>query len=347
VDTESDQDVRARAATQLRDMIMGFRVTQLLHVAATLNIADHLADAPLAAGPLARRVGADESALRRVLRALASLGILVETDGTFTLTALGQLLRRDVPGSLNGLAVIYGDDWLWRVYGQLLESVATGQSAFAHVHGMPFYEYLDHDRRAAAQFHEAMATYSRLEVAAIAEAYDLAADSTVVDVGGGDGTLLAALLSAHPLLSGVLFDQPAVVAGAEQVFAAAKVAARATWVGGDFFSSPLPEGDVYVLKSVIHNWDDEAAERILKSCRRAMTPDARLLLAERVVPPDDGPSEAKLFDINMLVVVGGRERTEAEYGGLLERSGFALVRVIPTKSPLSLLEARPAGATRC
>lgn len=330
-------------STRLRDMIMGFRVTQLLYVAAKLHLADHLADAPQTAGALARIVGADESALRRVLRALVGLGVLAETDGTFALTTLGQLLRRDLPDSLHGLAVLYGDDWLWRAYGQTLQSVLTGRPAFAHVHGAPFYEYLDQDSGAASQFHDAMATYSRLEAAAIAEAYDFAPNSTVVDVGGGEGALLVALLSAHSSLSGVLFDQPAVVARAEHVFAAAGVAPRAAWVGGDFFSSVLPDGDVYVLKSVVHNWDDEAAERVLHSCRRAMRPHARLLIAERVVPIDNAPSEAKLFDINMLVVVGGRERTETEYRGLLERTGFTLVRVIATNSPLSLIEARPAA----
>ena len=341
MDSEWDLEVRTQAAMRLRDMIMGFRVTQLLYVAASLHLADHLADTPQAAAVLARTVGADEAALRRVLRALVGLGILIETDGTFALTTLGQLLRRDLPDSLHGLAVLYGADWLWRAYGQMLHSALTGHTAFAHVHGTPFYEYLEQNSRAASQFQEAMATYSRLEAAAIAEAYDFPANSTVVDVGGGQGTLLATLLSAHPSLTGVLFDQPAVVARAEHVFAAAGVAPRATWVGGDFFSSVLPDGDIYVLKSVVHNWDDEAAERLLQSCRRAMRHDARLLLAERVVASDNAPSEAKLFDINMLVIVGGRERTEAEYRRLLERSGFALIRVVATKSPLSLIEAQP------
>lgn len=341
MDSERDVDVRAQAAARLRDMIMGFRVTQLLYVAARLHLADHLADTPQPATELARLVGADEAALRRVLRALAGLGILIETDGAFALTTLGQFLRRDLPDSLHGIAVLYGDDWLWSAYGQMLHSALTGHTAFAHVHGTPFYEYLDRNTSAAAHFQDAMASYSRQEATAIAEAYDFPANSTVVDVGGGQGTLLAALLSAHPSLSGVLFDQPAVVARAEQVFAAAGVAPRATGVGGDFFSSVLPEGDVYVLKSVVHNWDDQAAERLLQSCRRAMRPGARLLIAERVVPSDNAPSEAKLFDINMLVIVGGRERTQAEYRRLLERSGLALLRVIPTKSPLSLIEAQP------
>jgi SAM-dependent methyltransferase len=191
-----------------------------------------------------------------------------------------------------------------------------------------------------------MATYSRLEAAAIVAAYDFPDGATVVDVGGGQGTLLAAILREHPSLMGVLFDQPDVVARAEQVFRTAGVAPRATCIGGDFFSAVLPAGDLFLLKSVMHNWDDDAAERLLQSCRRAMRPDARLLIAERIVPNDNAPSEAKLFDINMLAIVGGRERTEAEFQRLLQKSGFSLARVIATKSPLSVIEAQPTRLSR-
>jgi SAM-dependent methyltransferase len=161
----------------------------------------------------------------------------------------------------------------------------------------------------------------------------------VVDVGGGNGTLLAVLLTANPALRGVLFDQPAVVSDAERVFTAAGVSARARWVGGDFFSDLPSDGDTYLLKSVLHNWTDADAQRILECCHRAMAPGARLLVAERIVPADAGPSEAKLFDINMLVVLGGRERTEADYHRLLEASGFAVRRVIETKSPVGIIAA--------
>jgi SAM-dependent methyltransferase len=273
------------------------------------------------------------------MRALTGIGIFTETDGSFALTAIGQLLRRDVAGSLNGVAALYGEEWLWSVYGRTLHSVQTGEPAFAGVHGMSFYEFLDTHPGPATQFQSAMGAFSRLEAAAIAEACDFAGSSTVVDVGGGNGTLLAVLLAAYPSLHGVLFDQPRVVSDAERVFAESGVSARARWVGGDFFSGLPSHGDVYLLKSVLHNWTDADARRILACCHRAMAPGARLLVAERIVRTDAGPSEAKLFDINMLVVVGGRERTEAEYRRLLEVSGFTVRRVIGTKSPVSVIEA--------
>jgi SAM-dependent methyltransferase len=338
----SDEPIKPVA--RLREMIMGFRMTQLLYVAAKLNLADQLATAPQSAHQLAHTVGADASSLRRLLRALAGAGLVVETNGTFELTAVGELLRRDRPGSLHAVAALYGEEWLWRAYGRMLHSVQTGEPAFTHVHGLSFYDYLSHDPTAAAQFQHAMSEYSRLEADAIAAAYDFSGHSTVVDIGGGKGTLLAKLLSAHGGLSGVLFDLPEVVLGADHVFTLAGVSSRASWVGGDFFSAVPHDGDLYLLKSVLHNWDDEAAARLLQCCHRAMGPHARLLVAERVVPADNAPSEAKLFDINMLVVVGGRERTEAEYRELFKRSGFALARVIPTNSPLSLIEAQPVSA---
>jgi SAM-dependent methyltransferase len=332
-------------AARLRDMIMGFRVTQMLYVAARLNLADHLAATPQSAEQLAARTGTDPPSLRRIMRALTSIGIFTEADGSFALTAAGQLLRRDVAGSLNPLAVLYGEEWLWSVYGRMLHSVQTGEPAFAKVHGMSFYGFLDTHPEPGMQFQAAMSAYSHLEATAIAEAYDFAGRSTVVDVGGGSGTLLAVLLTVYPSLRGVLFDQPAVVADAERVFADAGVAARASWVGGDFFSALPSHGDVYLLKSVLHNWSDKDAQRILQCCRRAMAPGARLVLAERVVPADAKLSEAKLFDINMLVVAGGRERTEAEYRQLLEGSGFTLMRVLETRSPISILEARRSHAS--
>ena len=223
-------------------MIMGFRTTQLLYVAAKLNLADHLANAPQEADQLARAVGVDPPSLRRVLRALTSVGVLVETNGTFALTSLGELLCSNVPGSIYGVAALYGEDWLWRAYGRMLHSVQTGQPAFAQVHGMPFYEYLDREPGAAADFQRAMSEFSRLEAAAIASVYEFSGRTTVVDVGGGQGTLLATLLNAHEDLSGVLFDLPDVVAGAEAVFTKSGVASRASSVGGDFFRRFPPEG---------------------------------------------------------------------------------------------------------
>lgn len=334
----------AAAAATLRQLIMGFRVTQLIHVAAKLDIADHLRLGPRTPHQLAQVVGAEPRALHRLLRALASLGIFAETEaGAYELTPSAQLLRSDVPGSLRGIALLYGAEWLWHAYGRTFQSVQTGHAAFERVHGQPLYDYLRHAPAAADQFHDAMSGFSDQESAALLAAYDFSEVATVVDIGGGHGALLAALLRRQPRLSGIVLDLPEVIAGAERLLADAGVAARATCVAGDFFSEVPGGGDVYLLKSVLHNWDDGTVVSILHRCREAMTRGSRLLVIERVVPPGNGPSEAKLFDISMLVVVGGQERTEAEYRMLFQVAGFELTRVIPTGSPHSLIEGVPVG----
>ena len=332
------------ATATVRQLIMGFRATQLIYVAAKLGLADQLVQGPQTPQQLARTVGANPQALYRLLRALASLGLFAETaDGAFAVTPLAQLLQANVAGSLRGLALLYGEEWLWQAYGRMLYSVQTGQPAFDYTHGEPLFDYLHHHPAAAALFNEAMSGYSAQEAAAILAAYDFSGVSMVVDLGGGHGALVTALLQAYPHLSGIVFDQAAVVEGARRRLADAGVGARASCVAGDFFAAVPSGGDVYVLKSVLHDWDDAAALRILRSCRRAMGQQARLLVIERVVPPRNTPAEAKLFDINMLVVAGGQERTEREYDALFQAAGFKLTRIIPTRSPLSLIEGVPAA----
>jgi SAM-dependent methyltransferase len=333
------------AAATLRQMIMGFRVTQLVYVAAKLGLADHLRPGPQSPQELAQAAGAEPQALRRLLRALASLGLFTELDdGAFALTPLAELLQSDTADSLRSLALLYGEEWLWHAYGRMLYSVQTGQPAFEQAHGQPLYDYLHDHPPAAALFHQAMSGYSAQEAAAILAAYDFSEATTVVDVGGGHGVLVAALLQALPHLSGVVFDLALVVADARRLLADAGVAARSRYVAGDFFAAVPGGGDVYLLKSVLHNWDDAAAVRILRRCRQAMAEHARLLVVERVIPPGNTPAEAKLFDINMLVVVGGQERTEAEYRALFLAAGFNLTQIVPTHSHLSLIEGTPAAA---
>src|SRR5215475_7964346 len=278
------------AGAALRHLIMGFRSTQLIHVAAKLGLADRLKAGPQTAQALAEAVGAEPRALYRVLRALASLGIFAESSGGgFTLAAL------------------YGEEWLWDAYGRTLHSVLTGAPAFERTHGTAFFEYLDHHATAATLFHDAMTGYSAQEAEAILAGYDFSRVTNIVDVGGGHGALLARLLRAHRGLSGVVLDLPASGPGAQRLLAEAGVAERGMFAAGDFFDAIPRGGDVYLLKSVIHNWHDEAAVRILRRCREAMAEDARLLVIERIIPPGNAPAEAKLFDINMLVVIGGRE----------------------------------------
>jgi O-methyltransferase domain/Dimerisation domain len=337
-----EQNIEIAAAEALRQMIMGFRATQLIHVAAKLGIADRLQELPQTAAQLAPVVGAEPQALHRVLRALASLGIFREMDdGRFDLTPLAHLLRRDATGSMRNLALIYGEEWVWQAYGQMLHSVQTGEPAFEAAHGKALFDYLEHQPAARTHFQDAMSSYSAQEAAAILAAYDFARIGKVVDIGGGHGALIAALLQAHSKLSGIVFDLPAAAPGAARLLADAGVAHRATFIPGDFFHAIPPGGDRYLLKSVLHNWDDDAVVRILRKCYEAMAPDARLLVAERVIPRGNGPSEAKLFDINMLIMLRGRERTEHEYAALFQQAGFELTRVIPTRSTHSLIEGVP------
>lgn len=324
----------------LREQIMGFRTTQMIHVAARLGLADLLAAGPRSVAELAAAAGAEPQALHRLLRALASLGIFAQDEaGDFVLTAQAELLRSDVQGSLRDIALLYGEDWLWQAYGNMTHSVRTGAPAFTKTHGQPFYSYLHEHPRAAARFNAAMNGFSGHETAAILEAYDFSAARSVVDIGGGHGALLAALLRAHPQLTGTLFDLPSVVAGAELALGEMGIAERVRTVAGDFFDEAPAGADLYVMKSVLHNWDDADASRILATCRTAMKPEARLLAIERVLPQGNAPAEAKLFDINMLVVAGGCERTELEYRRLLEAAGLELGRIAATRSPLSVIVA--------
>jgi hypothetical protein len=331
-----------QAAATLRQLIMGFRTTQLIHVAAKLGLADRLQQGPQTAAALAQAVGAEPQALYRLLRALASIGIFSESgDGRFVLTPLARRLQSGAERSQRGLALLYGEQWIWHAYGRMLDSVQTGAPAFEEVHGEPLFQYLAHHPAAATRFQDAMSDLSAQEAAAILAVYDFSNVARVVDVGGGHGSFLVTLLRPYPRLSGVVFDLPAAAAGAQRLLAD-DVAPRAKFVAGDFFDSIPSGGDLYLLKSVIHNWDDAAAAKILHRVREAMADGARLLVIERVIPPGNTPAEAKLFDINMLTIGGGRERTEREHRALFDSAGFTLKRVIPTDSPVSLIEGLPA-----
>ena len=328
------------SAAALRRLILGLRTTQLVAVAAQLGVADALQDEPRSAAALADELRVDANALRRLLRALARLGVFAETDdGRIVHTPLSEPLRGDAERSLRDVARLYGAPWLWHAYGELLDSVRTGQPAFEHVHAQPFYDYLDSHPAAAEQFNRAMSAFTAHEVTAIAAACDLAEAATVVDIGGGHGALVAALLQRHPRLRGVVLERADVVEGARRALADAGLAARSACVAGDFFEHVPAGADAYLLKSVLHNWRDDDALRILRACRRALHPSARLLIAERVIAPGAAGAEAALFDINMMVTVGGQERSEAEYAALLAAAGLQLQRTTATASPLSVIEA--------
>ena len=329
-------------ATTIRRMVEGYQVSQAIHVAATLGIADLLADASRTSDELAAATGTHPPTLYRLLRALASVEVLHELDGRrFELTPLGQPLRSDVPDSIAGWAAFIGRPYYWQAWPGLLHSVRTGENAFRHVHGTDVWTYRSTRPDESAVFDRAMTSLSRRSNAALLAAYDFGRFRTIVDVGGGNGALLAAVLAAHPDVQGVLFDQPHVVSGAASLLERAGVANRCRTVGGNFFES-VPEGaDAYVLRAVIHDWDDDASIRILTVVRHALAKDGRVLIVERVIAPANEGRDAKFSDLNMLVGPGGRERTREEFAALLESSGLRLERVLDAGS-FSVVEAASA-----
>jgi hypothetical protein len=323
----------------------GYLITQLLYAAAKLGIADVLAGEPLTSDAIARAVGADPEALHRLLRGLAAEAVFVEQpDGRFGLTEVGAGLRSDTPGSLRGAVLARGDLYYTAASG-LLAAVREGGIPFERVHGQPFFAHLDRHPELAAAFQGSMADRSRREAAAVVATYRFDGFRRVVDVGGGSGVLMEAILSATPGLHGILLDRPGVAERAAERLASAGLADRCACVPGDFFASLPPGGDAYLLSRVLHDWDDDAALKIIARCREAMGTASTLLVIEAVLPAlaRDDPAAIRM-DLHMLTLLQGRERTAAEYDRLLTSAGFRLTRVLPTASPsgIAIIEASPA-----
>jgi precorrin-6B methylase 2 len=332
-------------ATLLHNMLTGNWITQVIYVAAKLGIADLLERGPRTSDELAISTGTHAPSLYRLLRALANLEVLEEDEtGSFRLTPLGQYLVSSTPGSMRARAIMSGEEW-YRAWGDLLYSVQTGETAFDHAFGVPFFQYLAHNDAAATVFHKIMARSAAQVAAAILATYDFSWAKTIVDVGGGDGTLMVSILKAHPQTRGILLDRPQVIESARTRLVEASLAERCDVVAGDFFEAVPSGGDVYLLSQIIHDWDDEHSIALLKNCHRAMPLGGRLLLLEQVVPGANEASMSKLYDLHMLVLVGGRERTEAQYRTLLNTAGFRLRTIIPTQLPRSLIEGVHAEAS--
>lgn len=338
----TDPPAEPPAVTVLQ-MTLGALVSQAISVFARLGVADVLAAGPRDAHEIARLVGAHDSALYRLLRALGDVGIVTELENRhFALTPLGEVLRSDVPGSLRGWATMVGMPFHRYPWTDLYETIRTGASAFDRVHDTEIFDYLAEHPEDAEIFDAAMTSFSTSEAASIVEVYDFTPFKTIVDVGGGRGGLLSTILAANSHLQGVLFDLPTVVAGADEEISHAEVIDRCKVVSGDFFDSVPEGGDAYLLSSVIHDWDDDRAVQILSKCRAAMADTACVLLAEVVLPEGAAPSVAKLEDLEMLVMTGGgRQRTEAEYRALFSRAGLRLTRVVRSTGMASLVEAVP------
>jgi hypothetical protein len=326
----------------LRRLVDGYQVSQAIHVAATLGIAELLTNGPRSDEELAAATDTDRRSLYRLLRALTSVGVFREEDGHhFALTPLGDCLRFEVPASVGGWAAFIGQPYYWNAWAHLLHSVRTGENAFRHVYGVDVWQYRAAHPEAGAAFDRAMTTNSRTRAEEILEAYDFGRFVSVVDVGGGRGALLSAILAAHPRVGGVLFDQPHVVAGAEEALHAAGVDGRCRVVGGSFFETVPEGGDAYILRDVLHDWEDEEATTALRSCRRAIAADGTLLVIEREILPANEGLVAKFSDLNMLVSPGGQERTIAEYAALFGAAGFRLLDVHRTAGAWSIFEGVP------
>jgi SAM-dependent methyltransferase len=331
----------------LFQLITGHYVSHAIYVAAKLGVPDLLAQGPRPSSELAEATGTQAPALNRVLRLLASAGVLAEgEDSRFALTPTGEYLRTDVPGSSRDTALLFAAPAL-RTWDGLLYSVQTGRSACEHVLGMDPFRYFAEHPEEAATFNRAMTAVSTQVAAAVAAAYDFSQFAKLVDVGGGHGVLLTTILKAYPAVRGVLFELSPVAEGAKKMVDAAGLASRCEVVGGDFFREISAGADAYIVKSVIHDWDDERAVTILRNCRRAIAPAGKLLLVEAVLPARVGRSLRDQIivgsDVNMLVNTTGRERTDAEYRALVGAAGFRLTRILPLEGSLSsVLEAEIA-----
>jgi hypothetical protein len=327
----------------MRTLLDGYRLTQMVHVAAKLGLADHLKDGPRTVEQLARLTKTHPDSLYRLLRTLAGRGVFAEEDGMrFRLTPTAELLRTGAPGSMRTSAVVAGEDWMWRPWGALLHSVTTGETAFDHLYGKGTFDWLAEHPEAARLYDEFQAEGTRRSADTVARVYDFSSAKTVIDIGGGAGELLSAILRPNPGTRGILFDLPH-VAEAARATIDQKVASRCTFVGGDFLKSVPSGGHVYVLKYIIHDWDDDRSVSIMTNCRKAMAGKGRLLLIEDLVCGPNQPCRAKLSDLQMLVRTGGRNRTEDEYRSLLGKSGFEVTRVVPAQGDLSVMEAVSKG----
>jgi O-methyltransferase domain/Dimerisation domain len=325
---------------QLVQMATGHWVSRIVHAAAELGLADHLAQGPRSAEELSGPTGSHAPSLYRLMRTLGSLGLLTEDAAhRFALTPLGDALKTGAPGSARASILTMASDWMSRGWEQLLYSIQTGKSGLEKSLGMPIFDWLAKNPDWASLFSETMIGVHGTEPQAVAAAYDFSGAATIVDVGGATGNLLTTILLRYPGSRGLLYDLPHVVRDAPALIAARGLSDRVTIEAGSFFEKVPAGGDVYLLSHIIHDWSLEQCLTILGNCRRAMKPGSRLLIIEMVLPPGDAPHPGKILDMMMLVGPGGLERSEGEYGELLGKANLRLARVVPTPSAVSVIEA--------
>ena len=331
METVSPQDL-------MNQMISGYWNTQAIYVAAKLGIADLLTNGSRSVDELAQATNTHSPSLFRLLRGLASMGVFADDgSGRFSLTPLAECLRSDVPGSQRALAIMNGEEH-YKAWGELLYSVQTGKIAFDKIFGMPVFDFLSKNLEQAKVFDAAMVGVHGRESSAMVDAYDFSSIGVLADIGGGNGSLLTTVLQKHPTMKGILYDLPGVTERAKASLQDAGLANRCTVIGGSFFES-IPEGaDAYLMRHIIHDWDDAKATTILRNVHQAIRPQGRLLVIEGVIPPGNDPCFGKMLDLTMLTLPGGKERTEEEYQTLFKQSGFRLNRIVPTNAHVDIIE---------
>ena len=344
VDTARPAPAEVQAAQLVMQIGSGYIMAAALHAATTLDIADRLAAGPRSAASLADEAGVLEDPLYRVLRALASVGIFQEHEHRrFSNTPASDVLRSGAPGSLRRMAEWICEPFHFRSYAELPYSLRTGKPGAERVAGEPIFEYFPKHPALSELFNDAMTSFSASIISAVLDGFDFGGIGTLVDVAGGHGMVLTSILQRYPSMRGILLDLEHVVAGARPKIAAAGLADRCEAVAGNFFTAVPAGGDAYLMKHIIHDWDDDRATMILERIREALAGirQGRLLLLECVVQPGNAPDFGKVLDLEMLMFPGGRERTADEFARLLAGAGFALTRIVPTSSPVCVIEATP------
>ncbi len=336
-------DTPQAASQHVMQIGTGYIASTALYIAARLKIADRLVIGPKSVAELAAETGANEDALYRVLRLLAMVAIFTETEPrTFANNLPSKMLVSGERGSAYDMALWMSDPFHFRVYAEAMHSVMTGQPAIEKATGVPVFEYFPRHPEESEIFNNAMTAFSAFVIPAALDAYDFSGIDTLVDVAGGHGQVLISVLQRYPNMRGILFDLPHVIKGAVPRIPAAGVEGRLTTQTGDFFAAVPPGGDAYIMKHIIHDWDDDRALKILENIKKAMKPGGRVILLESVLlPGSTQPDFGKVIDIEMLLMPGGKERTEEEFRALFARAGFKLARIVPTQSPLSVVEGRP------
>ncbi|HZU13914.1 MAG TPA: methyltransferase [Chloroflexota bacterium] len=337
---DAEREAEIASAHRLMDLVLGMWWSRAVYVAADLRLADYLADGAKDVETLARLTHTHAPSLYRLLRFLTGMGVFAEREpGVFSQSPLSALLRSDLATSVRDDVLLQGDDWHWQAWGALGHTVRTGEPAIDHLFGEDLFGYFAHQNPEAGRLFHRTLSSERHE--SVLEAYDFSVTDLVVDVGGGQGTLLSALLETYPAVHGILFDRPEVIDALGARKTEMGLNERVALISGDFFSS-VPPADVYLLRNIIHDWSDDEAATILTACRAAMNEGGRILVIEQIVPEWDSWSSIKFGDLEMMVLIHGRERTASEFRSLFQTVGLRLDRIIPTSSELRILEGLPS-----